>query len=270
MVEIDTTDLAKKLKKIDPSDIRILVIGLVLLVIPVVIFFLRTRAPEGGFAGSGLRESLHTGRRGFSFVQQQEADRGGRGPAPASLYKSAKVDSEWRSAVETIARAPLELPNIEGMSLETKQVFAADLDPELRQANAFLNSGQLAKAQDLYLSVLARDTDNPFLKFYASANLCSVYERLGKTEELAKEFRRMVALMARLPKLGFEAELAKGLEFLRQIGPLMDKIQADGNTRLFVQQMLGEKGLSGKVTVDAVMRETPTSLSGYPGLDLLP
>ena len=268
--DVDITDLLRKLKKIDPSDVRILVIGLVLLVIPVALFFFRTRPPEGGFAGSGLRDSLHTGRSGFSFVQQQEAGRGTKGGAPPSLYKSAKGDSEWRAAVEAIARAPVELPSLEGMSLETKQIFAADLDPELRQGNAFLNSGQLPQAQQAYLAVLARDSDNPFLKFYASANLCTVYERLGQMEDLKKEFRRMVALMARLPKIGFEAELAKGLGFLSQIIPIMDKIQADGRTRVFVEQMLREKGLSGKVTVDAVMRETLPSLFGHPGLDLMP
>ncbi|NLI78567.1 MAG: hypothetical protein GX442_19265 [Candidatus Riflebacteria bacterium] len=261
-------DLHKYLKKIDPSDVRFLAIGVVLLVIPVVVFFWRTAAPEGGFAGSGMRDRLNVGRGGFSFVQKQEAGRGGsRSGAPGSLYKSAKVDTQWSSAIEGIRNAPVQMPaELETASLETKWVFQADQDPELRQANCFLNTDRLKEAMQLYQKVLARDTDNPFMKFYASSNLCTVYERLGMTDNLEKEFRRMLALMSKMPKLGFEAEIARGMQGLDMIGTLMDKIQADPNLRLFVQQMLHDKGLTGRVNVDTIMADTAKSVIGVPGL----
>jgi len=254
----------KLLKKIDPSDVRILAMGLFLLFVPLVYLFLKTAAPQGGFSGTSLRESLNTGRGGFSFVQQQESA-GKTGPS-GSLYRAAKVDTEWKSAVEAIGNAPLQMPPMEGVSPEAKMLYEADMDPEIRQANVFLNTNRLPEAMQLYQKVLERESDNPMLKFYASSNLCTVYERMGRTDELEKEFRRMIAIMAKLPNLGFKAELSRGLESLGMVAQIMDKLRADPNTRLFVQTMLNDKGLGGKVSVDALMGEMQKSLLLIPGL----
>ena len=53
-------------EKIDPSDVRVLGIGIVLLFIPLLFLFYQSRRPDGGFSTGGAKERLASGRGGFS------------------------------------------------------------------------------------------------------------------------------------------------------------------------------------------------------------
>jgi tetratricopeptide (TPR) repeat protein len=265
--DLDFDNLPKTLKQIDPSDIRVLLAGIVLLLVPIIFIVYRIgsgKSGDAGFAGSSTRERLESvGRKGFSFVAREEKSHGGVGGS--SLYRAPKADAQWSSAIEAISRAPVELPPTPGLSPEGRMMLEADMDPEMRHGNMLLENGQIEEAILAFKNILGRDTPNLFMKFYASSNLCQAYEKAGRKAELEVEFRRMVALMATLPDFGFKADLGPGLKALSQLHGQFGKMRSDGKLRAYADSVLKTR-TGGKVNFDAVFSELEQQVGEIPGL----
>ena len=71
--DLDLENLPAKLKKIDPSDIRVLAVGLVLLLVPIVFLTLSASVGQNtGVSRDEARTRLVGGRSGFSFIDHSK------------------------------------------------------------------------------------------------------------------------------------------------------------------------------------------------------
>ncbi len=266
-------DLREKLSKIDFSDIRVLLVGLVLLCIPLLFLVYIMRAPGGGgFGMSGAREKLEvTGRKGFSFARKEAPSQksGWTGGSSASPFVPASAENEWNSAVSRIEQETPSVADMPGMTAEAKMLLEAELNPKLRRAQMFMNANRAKEALPLLEEILDNPNSSPVLQLSASSLLCDMYEKEGKTAELAAEFKRLMALMSKLPKIGgFAANLEYATKEMGKIPLLLQKWKADPKGSQQIQDFLTQHNL--KVSPDEYLNQINQSFKdlvpGYPNL----
>ena len=259
------------ISKIDPSDIRVLLVGVFLLLVPIAIFlFSLGSGSDDGFSGRNAKDRLVGRKGGFSFNEQKSFGVAMNGPTgPKSIYESKTADKQWAAAAQAAMSNPRRLPTGLGLSPFGRMVLEADMDPDLRMANVFWENGHLEEAVALNKKILDRGSTNPAINFTASSNLCALYEKLGMKEELAKEFKRMIDLMEQLPDMGkgFQVSLKPGLQALAKIKGLMPKLGLDAKFQSALRGSLAENGLSGKLSPGEVMTQMQTDLDMIPGLE---
>lgn len=228
------------LEKIDPSDIRVLVVGLILLIIPVIFLLFQSRRPAGGFAVDGVKERLVSGRGGFSFIQKS----GGAKPASAVLYAPPKTEKQWNDVVQRVISAPPPARMFEGYPPTTKGYLEAQFDPRVRRANLLLEQGTPSEAVKILQELLEEETDNPFLHLTASQRLCRYYQANGMKELEEKEFMRLLEVMRRIPEMNNIAQYMRGcLEFVRKSPDLMAKYSEDPAIREYLQEYTSRQGM---------------------------
>ncbi|HNV69609.1 MAG TPA: hypothetical protein PKO06_07935 [Candidatus Ozemobacteraceae bacterium] len=266
-------DLREKLSKIDFSDIRVLLVGLVLLCIPLLFLVYIMRAPGGGgFGMSGAREKLEvTGRKGFSFARREAPAQktGWTGGSAGSPFVPSAAESEWNSAVARIEQESYNAPDVPGMTPEGKMLLEAELNPKMRRAQMFMNANRPKEALPILEEILDNPNSNPVLQLSASSLLCEMYEKEGKTAELAAEFKRLMSLMSKVPKIGgFAANLEYAMKEMSKIPLMLQKWKSDPRGSQQIQDFLTKNNM--KVTPDEYLNQINQTFKdmvpGYPNL----
>lgn len=228
------------LEKIDPSDVRVLAVGLILLIIPVIFLSYQSRGPKGGFSSGSVKERLASGRGGFSFIQKS----GGGKQAAAAVSAPPKVDKQWNDAVQRVMSAPPPARMFEGYPPTTKEFMQAQYDPRVRRANFLFEQGNAAEAVKSLQELLENETDNPFVLFAASHRLCRHYQANGLKELEEKEFVRLLEIMRHIPAMSNIGQYMRGcMEFVRKSPDLIAKLSRDPAIREYLQDFTGRPGV---------------------------
>lgn len=249
-------DKKSPLEKIDPSDVRVLVVGLVLLIIPVIFLLYQSRGPKGGFSSGTVKERLASGRGGFSFIQKS----GGGKQAAAAVSAPPKVDKQWNDVVQRITSAPPPARMFDGYPPTAKEYLQAQYDPRVRRANFLFEQGNQTEAAKILQAILEDETDNPFLHFAASHRLCRFYQANGMKELEEKEFTRLLEIMRRIPEMNNIAQYMRGcMEFVRKSPDLVAKYSQNPAVRQYLQEYMGRPGMP--VGTGQLMDQTSNILS---------
>ncbi len=249
-------DKKNPLEKIDPSDVRVLVVGLILLIIPVIFLTYQSRGPKGGFSSGNVKERLASGRGGFSFIQKS----GGGKQAAAAVSAPPKVDKQWNDVVQRVMSAPPPVRMFDGYPPTAREYLQAQYDPRVRQANFLLEQGNPKEAVKILQDILEEETDNPFIHLAASHRLCRYYQANGMKELEEKEFARLLEVMRRIPEMNNIAQYMRGcMEFVRKSPDLIAKYSQDPAVRQYLQEYTGRPGMP--VNTGQLMDQTSNILS---------
>ncbi|HOT28163.1 MAG TPA: hypothetical protein PLU72_08225 [Candidatus Ozemobacteraceae bacterium] len=228
------------LEKIDPSDVRVLVVGLILLVIPVIFLVYQSRGPKGGFSSGTVKERLASGRGGFSFIQKS----GGGKQVAAAVSAPPKVDKQWNDVVQRVMSAPPPARMFDGYPPTAKEYLQAQYNPLIRRAGFLFEQGSPVEAVKILQGILEDETDNPFLHFAASHRLCRYYQANGMKDLEEKEFARLLEIMRRIPEMSNIAQYMRGcMEFVRKSPDLIAKYSQDPSVRQYLQEYTGRPGM---------------------------
>ncbi|MBF0499697.1 MAG: hypothetical protein HQM09_06170 [Candidatus Riflebacteria bacterium] len=204
-----------KLKQIDLSDIRILIVGLVLLVIPVAFLaIVATRDVPGGFSRASVQDRLTVRKSVFNFAPPAATSGSG---APGSsksgssgggsvvtgaisgVALSESISRELEVAMKNLENSPEPEIDIPGMQPDQKMALKADMNRNYRKGCAFLEQGDLAAGEKAFLSALNEAGENMFLQAYALAGLVEIFSRSGRKKEMDDTMGRFADAVAKLP-----------------------------------------------------------------------
>lgn len=245
------------LEKIDPSDVRVLAVGVVLLVIPILFLVCQSRGPKGGFSAGNVRERLANGRGGFSFIQKSGD---GKQAVAAAVSAPPKVDKQWNDVVQRVMSAPPPARMFDGYPETAKEYLQAQYDPRVRRAGFLFEQGNQAEAVKILQGILEDETDNPFLHFAASHRLCRYYQANGMKDLEEKEFARLLEIMRRIPEMNNIAQYMRGcMEFVRKSPDLLAKYSQEPAVRQYLQEYSGRPGMP--VGAGQLMDQTSNILS---------
>lgn len=234
------TERKNPLEKIDPSDVRVLAIGLILLFIPLVFLYYQSRRPAGGFAAGGVKERLSGGRGGFSFIQKSGAAK----QSAAVLYAPPKTEKQWNDVVQRVMNTPPPARMFEGYPPTTREYLQAQFDPRVRRASLLFEQGVPAEAVKILQDLLEEPADNPFIHFTASQRLCRYFQDNGKKDLEEKEFMRLLEIMRRIPSMNNIAQYMRGcMEFVRNSPELMAKYSENPAVKQYLQEYTGRPGM---------------------------
>jgi len=227
--------------KIDPSDVRVLAVGLILLFIPLVFLFFQSRNTGGGFAAGGVKDRLANGRGGFSFIQKSAA---GRQIPAANLYSPPKAEKQWSDIVQRVTTMPVPARMFDGYPPTTKELMQAQFDPRVRRANLLMEEGDAGEGVNILKAILEEETDNPFLYLTASQRLCRYYQANGMKDQEEKEFIRLLGVMSKIPEMQNIAQYMRGcMEFVRKSPDLLAKYADNPTVKGYLQEMSGKPGM---------------------------
>ncbi|HEY9072032.1 MAG TPA: hypothetical protein VIV61_17365 [Candidatus Ozemobacteraceae bacterium] len=245
------------LEKIDPSDVRVLAVGLVLLFIPLLFLFYQSRRPDGGFSTGGVKERLVSGRGGFSFIQKSG---GGKQAAAAVLHAAPKAEKQWNEVVKRVMSAPPPARMFDGYPPTTKEYLQAQFDPRVRRANLLFEQGDQQEAAKILSEILEEEMDNPFLHLAASQRLCRYYQAAGMKEQEEKEFVRLLEIMRHIPEMNNLAQYMRGcMDFVRRSPDILAKFSQDPAIQKYLEGYTSRPGMP--VTTPQLMNQTSNILS---------
>lgn len=254
-MNLDFESIKSKIEKIDFSEVSTLVGGLILLLIPLVFLYTRTKSSNEKLSIQALQENKLTTRKGFFYVQNQEL-KSSKGTISSNFYQYSYVNKEWDTAISKITEAKNTFSEqIKTLPDEIRLFHEAEQNNQIRWTNALINTQRYKEALTILLEMATTDESNPFLNFMISANLCTVYEKLGYEKELQKEFNKLVLLISKLPKIGFEAEVFKGLSEWLKLEPILSKLKHDPQTKEIVKNILLKHGSNNAIDPQNILSE---------------
>ncbi|MBU1108681.1 MAG: hypothetical protein KKB51_18540 [Candidatus Riflebacteria bacterium] len=254
-------------KKVDMGDMRILVIGIILLIIPILfILFNFTRSSKNDVINS-TRDRLGMSKAAFSFkrtASQHPASKSGAGPRVPAVQVSP--EKEWSQAVDRISKAKAYVPpQIAAMPKNDRKYYEAEMNNDIRNANMMISQRRFDEAQVICEEILRTESENEFLRFMASGNLCTIFDEKGDVPALRKEFLRYLDLLESLKINGFTAKNVKA-GYLSMNKMLLDfgKIRVDPLVRSHVQEIIKQNNAEGVTNVDSVLDDTLGYLKNFP------
>ncbi|MBF0407041.1 MAG: hypothetical protein HQM10_06795 [Candidatus Riflebacteria bacterium] len=202
------------LKRIDSGDVKMLFIGLVLLLVPVVFFilYILNQGPKS-FGTDSAQRQLMRRNSVFNFSPQVTSSTGSTAkptskPAPDSdFFPSPKeINRELEAAMKKLEQTePIKI-NIPGLPEEKRLSLEADLNPNYRRGCAMLETNNLAESEQAFIRALESANNNVFLQVYSLGGLMEVYSRQGNKKDFEEVFERYMNAVATLPG-GLAADL---------------------------------------------------------------
>lgn len=179
--------------RIDLSDIRWFLIGCVLLLIPLVYILvtIEKTTEEQSFSS----HTLESRASAFDILQTRPSGGGDGSPAGgggviAKIERGqSHVEAELDKAWEKIQSAPRNQTYPQNMSPDGIGMAEAAENPDMIEANASLDHGDLKAAELFYKNALSQAHDNAFLEVEAYGGLMEVYKRTGNIAEFVKAFK---------------------------------------------------------------------------------
>jgi len=255
------------IKKVDLGDVKILMIGVILLIIPILFFLYTLSRSSKRDVITSTRDRLGMSRAAFSFerkASQHPASRGASSARPSGTVSSP--EEEWAKAFDRISKSKAYVPpQIAALPPSKRKYYEAEMNTEIRTSNALIAQGRLDEARVICEEILKTENENEFLRFMASGNLCTIYDKKGDIQSLRKEFLRYLDLLETLKINGFTAKNVKA-GYLAMNKMLMDfsKMRVDPVVRNHIQEIIKQNGAEGVTTVDGVLDDTLGYLKNFP------
>ncbi|MBF0548210.1 MAG: hypothetical protein HQM08_27485 [Candidatus Riflebacteria bacterium] len=198
------------LSKIDPSDVKVFLIGLVFLLIPIFffIFYIRFQGPRS-FSQESVQTQLLMRSSVFNFspsasIQDANLSKSSSKGSPLrssnSLFLPPQIiNRDLEEAMKRMEQSASRKISIPGLSEEKQLSIEADMNHDYRTGCAYLEYGNLAKAEESFLKALEAAEKNPFLQTYALGGLMEVYLNQGKKKEFQEIFSRYLNSVSNLP-----------------------------------------------------------------------
>ncbi len=269
----------KKPIKIDVSDIKFLILGIVLLIVPILIIFYVSSGSKRGGAINSAKSRLGMNKKAFSFTRVQKASYGQKpkNVAGGSFSSSgssgrrgpSKPDDEWKAAVDRIMKAKAYIPpQVQALPKEQRWYYEAEMNKDIRMANVYLAQGNLAQAKKLCKELLKSEPDNVVLRLMASGNLCEIYEREGDTNSLRKEFYRYLDLITKLKIDGFKVDNLKvGIMSISKLALKGKQMTSDPRISANIASSLKQSNLSGKISESEAVDNSLKLFRSFPAVE---
>lgn len=199
--------LLDQVKKIDLSDLKVLGIGVVLLIIPVIVLFMLSGPGKNRKMSAERMRSMVNRKRIFNFNQPAQpglkpsaapaGKKGGTGWFADTPEKQVQIELE--EAFRLVQRSRRSERFSPGMSQNQKQAYRAETNPLICNGNGALEQGDLHGAEKYYEQAFEESGDNVYQKVHALGGLCEVYSRMGDQEKADAAFKLFMEWVAKMP-----------------------------------------------------------------------
>jgi hypothetical protein len=197
------------LKKIDFSDIRVLVVGLVLLLVPVLFIFYLSGGGEKGELSRQKIKSMARRKNIFNYSKKKKAKRKGLGSKTGESKGSSwfssespekKVERELEQAFKAVKRSKRSVSFPPGTTKVQKQSYLAETNQLICEGNGALENSNLPEAEKLFERAFDEARDNAFQKVYALGGLLEVYSQMNDKRKYEETFQKYMDWVNRLPR----------------------------------------------------------------------
>ncbi len=267
----DTQGPKQLLKKIDMSDVRVLVIGVVLLIVPVAILFYFS---SGGSSKKMSQEKMKTmvvRKNVFNFGSSQAGSSSGSSASNArgrgsgwfsSSSPEKQVVNELEEAFKLVKRSKASERFPPGTTEEQKDAYRAEHHPTLVEGRGEMEKGNYLLAESLLLKAFEESAGNTFQQVYTMGALCELYELTQDQKKLEAAFKQFMDLVAKLPPDYGGGDLAASV---RNAYMALKQLQ-DGADPAKVAQGLGdvEAVKQGAIPTGKVSQGLGKSLYSFP------
>ena len=182
-VMTEDKNILETIKKVELGDLKILIIGVVLLAIPAgLLIFMLSRESSEGFSRESLRH-MSSRRSTFNFnTSRRNAPTRGSSRKKAGWFSKEtpemKIERELDEAMKKIERSCRARSSRMGSSNSVRmKSYAAETDFAITSANGAMEQGNYLEAEKYFEDAFQRGDRNVFLKLQAIAGLCEVYSR---------------------------------------------------------------------------------------------
>ncbi|MFZ5952944.1 MAG: tetratricopeptide repeat protein [Candidatus Rifleibacteriota bacterium] len=261
------------IKKVDFSDLRVLLVGVVLLVIPIAfLLWLGTSGSNKRLSQDRMRTMVNR-KSIFNFGPEK----GQQKSMPASSVKSGeksgsgwfadespekKVQRELEDAMKIVERSrrPENFPP--GTTEMQKQAYRAEHHPSMIYGNAALEEGRVAEAEKFFEQAFEDARDNPFQRVYALGGLLEVYSRKGDYAKHEQVFKLFMEWVGKMPKNAGGGDLQAAVRdaylSLKKVKEMLDS--GGGMDKISQVNLVKD----GQIDPAKVGRELSKSLSVFP------
>lgn len=179
--------------RVDLSDIRWFLAGCVLLLIPVIylIMTIGKSTEEQAFSSYTLESRASA----FDILPTRSSGGGGGAPTGGGGVMEqiesgqSHVEKELDKVWAKIQSAPRNQAYPQEMAPEAVRMSEVSDNPDMIEANASLDRGDLKAAELFYKNAVSQARDNAFLEVEAYGGLMEVYKRTGNIAEFVKAFK---------------------------------------------------------------------------------
>ncbi len=259
--------IKKLLKKIDAGDIKVLAIGVVLLIIPVLVLLFFSAGDNKRISQEKMK-TMAVRKNIFNFGKTQSGApvRATGGKIGSGWLSSEspekKVEAEIEEAMKLIKRSRRTERFPPGTNELQKQAYRAEHFPALVEGRGELERGNFALAETLLNSAFEDARDNIFQQVYAIGALCELYELTGDKKKLEAAFKKYMELVGKLPPEYGGGDLAASVRnaymALKQLKESADPGKvADGLSEIEAVKM-------GVISKDKVMQGLAAGLESFP------
>lgn len=251
---------------IDLSDIRLLAIGLILLLVPVSYLTYTNFQRNQGLARKSITERIDKNRVLFSFQRKQSEHPATRIPGRNRIRPVENPDRQWSEAVARFNNTKRKLPpGLADVSPVQRMMFDAEMSTEIRVTNMLIAQKRFDEAKAICARILKTETDNDFLLFMASGNLCTIYDATGDTESLHKEFQNYLDLLEKLKEHGLPVgDIKTGYMAMKNLTADWDKVKSDPAIRKILTDMIAKKPAAEDLTADKIIDKADEMIRSFP------
>ncbi|MBU1109699.1 MAG: hypothetical protein KKB51_23665 [Candidatus Riflebacteria bacterium] len=213
-------DLKTSLEKFDFSDIRFLLTGLILLLIPILYLFF--------FSGIKDKQSVTT-RISFAEPGKQSAftltstvkvaAERAKSIAPAVNPKEITIEAELDRAWSRVQAVPRKYSLPPDLPKETRQMIEVEDDPMLAEANALFDEGDVVAAEKAYTAAIGSSGNNEFKELHAWGGLMEVYQLTNNKEKFKEAFKNYALTAQKLYKVygNMADDVSRAYEMFEQV-----------------------------------------------------
>jgi tetratricopeptide (TPR) repeat protein len=188
------------LSKLDLSDVRLLLIGIVLFVIPMFYLFfvvgIRDKtAVQRSYTQSPSRQSA------FNLTSSRSKKAAAANSKNRSIGVSPRVDvieDELNRTWANIQKVPRRYNYPANLPRDTKLMLEAEDSEILSEANSLLDGCDYEGAEKAYLEAIKNSGSNEFLELYALGGLMEVYQMTGNIIKFREAFGKYVNVAQQL------------------------------------------------------------------------
>ncbi len=198
----------KILKKIDMSDVRVLIAGVVLLIVPVLVLIYFSSSGNNKKISQQKMKTMVARKNVFNFGSTQSgaagSSGGGRGKGTGSGWFASStpekhVAYELEEAMKLVKRSRASERFPPGTNEEQKDAYRAEHYPLLVEGKGEIEKGNFALAETLLLKALEESGGNVFQQVYTVGALCELYELTQDKVKLEAAFKQFMDLVGKLP-----------------------------------------------------------------------
>ncbi len=214
-------ELKDSLSKIDISDTKFLVSGIVLLLIPILYLFFHAKVADKqavttriGLADPGKQSAFNL----TSAARTPAAERA-RSVAPAVNPQEMTIEAELNRAWSKVQSVPRRLSLPPDIPKETRQMIEVEDDPMIAEANSLFDQGDMAAAEKAYTKVLGSSNSNHFKELHAWGGLMEVYLIKGDKEKFREAFKNYALSAQKLSQVygPLADDVSRAYEMFEQI-----------------------------------------------------